>query len=152
MVLLRAREAVMRHFRPPLRHYDLTEQQWRVLRALASHHGPIEVTLLATATYILPPSLSRILKDLAARQLIERNRSERDGRASLVALSSAGSEMIATIGPVSERIYAEITNRFGPEKMAELMGLLRELEAVLTEGAPISHAMGYDTNAAAEDD
>src|SRR5690606_10587315 len=97
MVLLRAREAVMRHFRQSLRHYDLTEQQWRVLRALTSHQGPIEVTHLATATHILAPSLSRILRDLLARELIERSPSDRDGRASLVALSKKGSELITTI-------------------------------------------------------
>ena len=42
MSLLRAREAVMRHFRPSLRDHGLTEQQWRILRALASvddHRG-----------------------------------------------------------------------------------------------------------------
>src|SRR5208283_3623306 len=36
MSLLRAREAVMRHFRPSLRRHGLTEQQWRILRALAA--------------------------------------------------------------------------------------------------------------------
>jgi len=36
MSLLRAREAVMRQFRPALRRHDLTEQQWRILRALAA--------------------------------------------------------------------------------------------------------------------
>ena len=43
MSLLRAREAVMRQFRPSLRRHDLTEQQWRILRALASIDA-IEVT------------------------------------------------------------------------------------------------------------
>ena len=46
MSLLRAREAVMRHFRPSLRDHGLTEQQWRILRALASIDA-IEVTELA---------------------------------------------------------------------------------------------------------
>ncbi|MFT5000920.1 MAG: hypothetical protein ACI875_001925, partial [Planctomycetota bacterium] len=32
IMLLRAREAVMRRFRPMLRLHDLSEQQWRVLR------------------------------------------------------------------------------------------------------------------------
>ena len=36
VALLRTREAVMRQFRPVLRSVDLTEQQWRVLRALDS--------------------------------------------------------------------------------------------------------------------
>ena len=36
MSLLRAREAVMRQFRPSLRNHGLTEQQWRILRALTA--------------------------------------------------------------------------------------------------------------------
>jgi len=71
MSLLRAREAVMRHFRPSLRNHGLTEQQWRILRALASIDA-IEVTELAHVAFLLGPSLSRILRDLEARHLIER--------------------------------------------------------------------------------
>src|SRR5258706_4950270 len=71
MSLLRAREAVMRHFRPSLRSHGLTEQQWRILRALASI-DQVEVTELARIAYLLGPSLSRILRDLEARRLIER--------------------------------------------------------------------------------
>src|SRR5215475_8660907 len=69
MALLRAREAVMRRFRPALRAHGVTEQQWRILRALA-HSGPLEVTALAEATFLLAPSLSRIVPDLEARGLI----------------------------------------------------------------------------------
>ena len=46
MSLLRAREAVMRQFRPSLRKHGLTEQQWRILRALTAVEA-IEVTELA---------------------------------------------------------------------------------------------------------
>ena len=58
MSLLRAREAVMRHFRASLRQHGLTEQQWRILRALAAI-DTIEVTELARAAFLLGPSLSR---------------------------------------------------------------------------------------------
>jgi hypothetical protein len=51
MALLCSREAVMRHFRPALRAFDLTEQQWRVLRALSSIPAS-EITNLARATYL----------------------------------------------------------------------------------------------------
>src|ERR1043165_9845320 len=69
MSLLRAREAVMRQFRPSLRNHGLTEQQWRILRALTAVEA-IEVTELARVAFLLGPSLSRILRDLAARDLI----------------------------------------------------------------------------------
>src|SRR3954470_20526895 len=79
MSLLRAREAVMRQFRPSLRIYGLTEQQWRILRALSSVES-IEVTELARLAFLLGPSLSRILRDLEARQLVERKTAETDQR------------------------------------------------------------------------
>src|SRR4030081_2157398 len=79
MSLLRAREAVMRHFRPSLRDHGLTEQQWRILRALASIDA-IEVTELARVAFLLGPSLSRILRDLEARRLIERRAAKADLR------------------------------------------------------------------------
>src|SRR5258708_24961626 len=79
MSLLRAREAVMRHFRPSLRDHGLTEQQWRILRALAPIET-IEVTELARVAFLLGPSLSRILRDLDARHLIERRVANADLR------------------------------------------------------------------------
>src|SRR5260370_18034219 len=69
MALLRTREAVMCLFRPGLRSRGVTEQQWRILRALA-HSGSMEVTALADATFLLGPSLSRILPDMEKRQLV----------------------------------------------------------------------------------
>ena len=66
MSLLRAREAVMRHFRPSLRDHGLTEQQWRILRALTSVDA-IEVTELARVAFLLGPSLSRILDRKSTR-------------------------------------------------------------------------------------
>ena len=77
MSLLRAREAVMRQFRPSLRNHGLTEQQWQILRALTAVDS-IEVTELARVAFLLGPSLSRILRDLEARDLIERRTAEAD--------------------------------------------------------------------------
>eukprot|EP01035_Chromulina_nebulosa_P063097 gene63098-biopygen46023 len=61
MALLRARESVMRHFRPSLRAFGLTEQQWRILRALSSH-GEIEVTEPAEVAFLLGTRPRRITR------------------------------------------------------------------------------------------
>jgi homoprotocatechuate degradation regulator HpaR len=127
MSLLRAREAVMRHFRASLRNYDLTEQQWRILRALASV-DTIEVTELARVAFLLGPSLSRILRDLEARHLIERRVAKADLRRGLVSISAKGLKLIETVAPSSEAIYAEITRRYGARKLAELQDMLHALE------------------------
>ena len=83
MSLLKARESVMQRFRSSLRLFNITEQQWRVLRALSSVES-IEVTVLAKATFLLAPSLSRILKDLEERHLVIKTPVAKDLRRSLV--------------------------------------------------------------------
>src|SRR5689334_4930258 len=83
--LLRAREAVMERLRPILRAHDLTEQQWRVLRAVSTE-GALEVSQLAAAAVLLAPSVSRIVRDLAARGLIDRRVDRADQRVALVSV------------------------------------------------------------------
>ncbi|MBR0774992.1 homoprotocatechuate degradation operon regulator HpaR [Bradyrhizobium diazoefficiens] len=131
MSLLRAREAVMRQFRPSLREHGLTEQQWRILRALASVEA-VEVTELARTAFLLGPSLSRILRDLEARSLIGRETAKADLRRSMVSISKEGVKLMASVAPTSEAIYAEITRRFGARKLAELQEMLGELERSLS--------------------
>jgi homoprotocatechuate degradation regulator HpaR len=131
MSLLRAREAVMRQFRPSLRDHGLTEQQWRILRALASVDR-IEVTELARVAFLLGPSLSRILRDLEARHLIERRTAKADLRRGVVSISPKGVRLIEAVAPTSEAIYAAITARYGARKLAELQDMLRALEDDLT--------------------
>jgi homoprotocatechuate degradation regulator HpaR len=132
MSLLRAREAVMRQFRPSLRQHGLTEQQWRILRALAAVET-IEVTELARVAFLLGPSLSRILRDLEARHLIERKVAMADLRRAMVSISAKGLKLIAAVAPTSETIYAEITKRYGARKLAELQDMLTALETCLSE-------------------
>ena len=131
MSLLRAREAVMRHFRPSLRDHGLTEQQWRILRALAAIDA-IEVTELARVAFLLGPSLSRILRDLEARRLIERKIAKADLRRGVVSISASGLRLMEAVAPSSEAIYAAISKRYGAGKLAELQKMLHALEGSLS--------------------
>src|SRR5262245_65130286 len=132
MALLLAREAVMRQFRPSLRNHGLTEQQWRILRALTAVEA-IEVTELARMAFLLGPSLSRILRDLEARQLVERKTAEVDQRRAVVSISAKGLKLIEVVAPTSEAIYAEITRRFGARRLSELQEMLAVLEQSLAD-------------------
>jgi homoprotocatechuate degradation regulator HpaR len=144
MALLRAREAVMRQFRPSLRQHGLTEQQWRILRALAGVDA-IEVTELAHVAFLLGPSLSRILRDLEARHLIERKVAKTDLRRAVVSISAKGLKLIEMVAPTSEAIYAAITKRYGARKLAELQEMLRALEDGLAGlGAPDQGSVEHD--------
>ena len=126
MSLLRAREVVMKQFRPSLRRHGLTEQQWRILRALASVEA-IEVTELARVALLLGPSLSRILRDLETRQLIERRAAKADLRRGVVSITQKGLKLIELVAPTSEAIYAAITQRYGAGRLVELQDMLAAL-------------------------
>lgn len=126
MSLLAAREAVMRRFRPSLQEAGITEQQWRTLRALSSVEEA-EVTELARMAALLPPSLSRILKEIEARGLVARRPAPEDMRRSLISITAAGRALIDQVAPASEAVYAEIEAAFGPDRLEELYRLLREL-------------------------
>jgi homoprotocatechuate degradation regulator HpaR len=132
MALMRARESVMRHFRPNLRAHNLTEQQWRILRALAAS-GEVEVTELARLAYLLGPSLTRILRDLEARRLIARKLVKADLRRSIVAITARGLHLIEAVAPSSEAIYGEMTRRYGAGQLVQLQEMLHALEDCLLD-------------------
>lgn len=130
MALLRARETTMRLFRPLLAEYDLTEQQWRVLRALTAEKAPVDAGDLAGRTFLLAPSLSRILANLEDRGLIVRSVDPDDQRRSLIALSPAGARQVRSIAPGSEQRYAAIETAFGTRRLARLLEELHDLAAL----------------------
>ena len=130
MALLRARETAMRSFRPMLAAHDLTEQQWRVLRALTASNEPQEAGELAATTFLLAPSLSRILANLEARSLIVRTAHPSDQRRSLIDLSDEGRAAVRTIGPESEDRYERIERAFGTERLRHLLTELHELAEI----------------------
>jgi homoprotocatechuate degradation regulator HpaR len=134
-ILMRAREAVMARVRPTLRAYDVTEPQWRVLRTLSSLEE-VEVTQLAEMVFLLPSSLSRILRDLGARDLIQRRTSDSDLRRGLVSISDKGMQLIDAATPHANGVNAEIEQLFGSKRMAELRRLLAELEQSLGHVQP----------------
>lgn len=130
MLLLRAREAMMQRFRACLRKHNLTEQQWRVLRALAAI-DEIEVTELAHTVFLRGPSLTRILQEFEAREMVLRRTSDDDRRCSLVSLRAKGYRVLEAIAPESEAIYSEITRRIGKRDLGQIEQILAELERKL---------------------
>lgn len=134
IVLLRARESVMAHFRPMLAEHGLTEQQWRVLRVL-SEEGEQDASHLAEHACILPPSLTRMLKTLEANGWIEGRRDKDDGRRMLFRATDDGLKFIDTVSPKGAAIYDEIIASFGEDKLRQLVDLLDDLQVSVNGAA-----------------
>lgn len=127
MALLRTRESVVQRFRVVLSQHDLTEQQWRILRALDGLEG-LEISLLAEQCQILLPSMTGILKRMEGRGLIRRNANRADGRSILIALTEESKALVEQIKPQIVEVYGEIERILGRRKLEQLYTLLEELE------------------------
>jgi homoprotocatechuate degradation regulator HpaR len=126
MSLLRAREAMMSHFRPMLDSHGVNEQQWRVIRVLAEA-GPLDASDVAERANILAPSLTRMIRAMAERGLISKAGDDGDGRRVMLMIAPAGHDLLRKVGPDSARIYAALEARFGKDRMDDLIALLDDL-------------------------
>lgn len=124
--LLKAREVTMAFFRPVLQEIPLTEQQWRVIRALYEYEE-LESKQLAELCCILSPSLTGIISRLEQQSYIQRRRSPEDQRRVLISLTEEAKSMFERISPTLEATYQEITRQFSPENMEQLDNLLNKL-------------------------
>ncbi|WP_282181106.1 homoprotocatechuate degradation operon regulator HpaR [Aliiroseovarius marinus] len=125
LALLHAREATLKPFRQELDDIGLTVQQWRVVRVLAEGK-PCCATELAERCVLMPPSLSRILKTLTERGLIERV-ADTDARRRRVQITEEGRAKYNAMSQKAAGIYEDLEDKFGTEKMETLLDLLNEL-------------------------
>lgn len=137
MALLKARESVMVRFRPMLRAHGITEQQWRVLRAMSAAGRSLRPMEMAQMTFISMPSLSRLLKTLEVRTLIQRGRLADDLRGSEFSLTDAGNTLVQEIAPSSEATYTEIESLMGHADVEQLYQVLAKVVQRLGEPSSI---------------
>jgi len=126
MLLMRAREAVMQRFRPHLRHHDITEQQWRILRVLAEEKR-CDMLDLAVRCCIHPPSLSRTIPLLVSRGLVCRTTGASDQRRVVVELTSEGRTLFRKMSAESVQVYSQLEADIGASRLAEVYRILDEI-------------------------
>jgi len=143
MILNRALDAIMPPYRDLFARYDLTEQQWRVLRVVWSSDKYKSVDL-ASHTLLAAASLVGILDRLEKKGLVSRVRSTTDRRAIYIVATAKSRELEKEVGPqvsaIHERIRATVSN----EEWEILEAILAKFSA-----APISmsESEGTATNA-----
>ncbi len=130
MQLMRAREEIMQRFRPHLHENGLTDQQWRIIRALMEVES-YEILDLSEICGIHPASLSRILPKLDTACIINRRPNEADQRRVIVSIAPDGRELFNRIAPDAERIYESIAEDIGPELVQDLYAALDKMKPSL---------------------
>jgi homoprotocatechuate degradation regulator HpaR len=130
LLLLQAREGVMAQFRPILHAHGITEQQWRILRALLAQ-GPMEPRQIGEVCRISSPSLAGVLARMDDLGLVQRARMAQDQRRVLVALTPRSQALASAMAPQIEAAYAAIEAHIGSDFIERFYGALDELIGLL---------------------
>lgn len=124
-LLLKAREELMTKFRPILNKYNVTEQQWRVIRAL-NEHGDLEPRQLCQHCIILSPSMAGILKRMEEASLIQKIPME-DQRRIGIRLTEQATEIHDQAQKELNLQYKVIEERVGEKDIKMLYTLLDDV-------------------------
>lgn len=141
LLLLQSREAVLARFRPLLNQQGVTEQQWRVIRAL-DEVGPMEPRQIGSMCCISSPSMAGILARMDDMGLISRQRMEQDQRRVLVAVTPKGQQTVAALAPLIESCYQDIEAVIGADFTHLLYDMLDALTHSLNAGRGGESAAG----------
>jgi homoprotocatechuate degradation regulator HpaR len=134
LLLLQAREGVIAHFRPILNAHGVTEQQWRIVRALLEG-GPLEPRQISEVCRLSSPSLAGVLARMDDLGLVKRERLAEDQRRVKVTLTAKSRTLAAAMAPQIEAVYAAIEAHIGSDFIQRFYATLDELIGLL-DGVP----------------
>lgn len=145
-LLLQAREALMSQFRPILNENGVTEQQWRIVRALLLH-GPLEPRQLCELCQISSPSIVGVLQRMEEAGLVERKRMPQDQRRVSVTATARSRQLGRRMFPAIDRRYGEIEKLVGVQTLQQAYDVLDALLAPLAQADAAAQAQEDDVGA-----
>ncbi|MCC5981082.1 MAG: winged helix-turn-helix transcriptional regulator [Oceanicaulis sp.] len=119
--------------------FGLSIWEWRVIAVLGGGEA-ITAQAICEATAMDKVTVSRALRALAERSLVQRRPSPTDKRAALVSLTGDGRAIYEEIAPLALEWERSLLEGFSREEAEQLSRLLERLEAqadVLGRGEPL---------------
>lgn len=141
LLLLQAREGVMARFRPVLQAHGITEQQWRIVRALLDS-GPLEPRQIGHLCRLSSPSLAGVLARMDDLGLVTRERLPHDARRVRVQLTPRSRRLAQAMAPQIEAAYAALEAELGTARIQALYDELDALIALLEDPPADDDAAG----------
>jgi len=125
VALLRTADLVRRHLGSVLEPYDITPQQYNVLRILrgAGEQG-LPTLEIGERMIEQAPGVTRLLDRLEAKQLVRRERCPQDRRQVLCWLTPAGLELVERLNEPIDAADADAVAMLRPDEQEKLLGLL----------------------------
>ncbi|NOX50214.1 MAG: MarR family transcriptional regulator [Gammaproteobacteria bacterium] len=132
MMLYRTLDSVMPNFRRIFAQFGLTEQQWRVLRALWENDS-LPLLGLSKATRISSPSLVGVVDRLERDGLVVRERTATDRRIVKVRATAQGLGLEDQVTPLVDQAYA-VLNQYLSE--SDWHNLYKGLDSLIQQHQP----------------
>lgn len=129
-LLLQTRETLMNRFRPILNENGVTEQQWRIVRALLMY-GALEPRQLCELCQISSPSIVGVLHRMEEAGLVERERMAEDQRRVSVSATARSRALGRRMIPAIEERYVEIERLVGVDTLNKAYEVLDAILAPL---------------------
>jgi len=104
--------------------------QESVLKTLAEYDG-LAMTRLATLLSVQPPTVTKMVKRLAAQDYVERRSSQEDGRQAHVFLTDKGRDLIRSVDKAWSRVEKEALAGIADKDRKKLRRLLRQVHGNL---------------------
>jgi len=116
---------------------DAESARWLLLQFIGTE-GPMRASTLATCVHSDLSTVSRQSGHLVTEGLLERQADPTDGRASLLALTPAGQEVLAEHGRIRDAFFADVLQGWTEADLAQFAGLLDRFTADY-ERAHVAH-------------
>lgn len=110
-----------------LKPYNITTEQWSVLRTL-SESDEISQKELSQKSDKDQATLTKILDLLVKEELVERLPNPADRRSFLIKITSKGGKIVHEVTPYLEKIFLKITREISEEKLVMYREVLLLLE------------------------
>ncbi len=105
--------------------FELTAQQYNLLRLLRAAHEPVPTLVLAERLVSRAPDITRMLDKLEERELLTRTRSVKDRRAVLVAITAVGSSLLDRIADPLRDCHERQLGHLSAREIQSLIALLK---------------------------
>ncbi|MHB1329881.1 MAG: MarR family winged helix-turn-helix transcriptional regulator [Gemmatimonadales bacterium] len=132
VVLARAHRAIEEHARAQVARHELTLPEFGVLEALF-HKGPLLLGELQRKILVSSGGITYVVDRLEGKGLVERQPCPDDRRARFVALTTAGTKLIASVFPEHAESIDLAMRGVGEAEQRALIGQLRMLGTYAAE-------------------
>jgi DNA-binding MarR family transcriptional regulator len=109
--------------------FELTAQQYNVLRLLHAAREPVPTSALADRLVSRAPDVTRMLDKLEGRSLVQRQRSDTDRRTVFVSITPDGRSLLKRIAEPLRTCHAKQLGHLSTTDLAALVALLKASRA-----------------------